>query len=180
MKCPKCGYLGFEHVDRCRNCGYDFSLSASIDLPELSLRRDLQTLTPLDDVALLDAVSSAPRSGVGRKGGGGRRFETALSGAVAIRNCRCLAATATSRSSRVRSPRPPPSQFRRATPEGAASAKRAAAHAYPRISISRDRAAPALVDAGRRARFEEWPATTVEADEPAQDASLWRAIRRGG
>ena len=27
MKCPKCGYLGFETTDRCRNCGYDFSLS---------------------------------------------------------------------------------------------------------------------------------------------------------
>ena len=24
MKCPKCGYLGFERVDRCRNCGYEF------------------------------------------------------------------------------------------------------------------------------------------------------------
>ena len=29
MKCPKCGYLGFEHVERCRNCGYDFSLTAA-------------------------------------------------------------------------------------------------------------------------------------------------------
>jgi uncharacterized RDD family membrane protein YckC len=28
MKCPKCGYLGFESGDRCRNCGYEFSLSA--------------------------------------------------------------------------------------------------------------------------------------------------------
>jgi uncharacterized RDD family membrane protein YckC len=26
MKCPKCQYLGFETGDRCRNCGYDFSL----------------------------------------------------------------------------------------------------------------------------------------------------------
>src|SRR5262245_20929710 len=26
MKCPKCSYLGFETGDRCRNCGYDFSL----------------------------------------------------------------------------------------------------------------------------------------------------------
>ena len=26
MKCPKCGYLGFDRVDRCKNCGYDFSL----------------------------------------------------------------------------------------------------------------------------------------------------------
>ena len=27
MKCPKCSYLGFESSDRCRHCGYDFSLS---------------------------------------------------------------------------------------------------------------------------------------------------------
>jgi len=27
MKCPKCGYLGFETTDRCRNCQYDFSLA---------------------------------------------------------------------------------------------------------------------------------------------------------
>jgi len=28
MKCPKCDYLGFETGDRCKNCGYDFSLAA--------------------------------------------------------------------------------------------------------------------------------------------------------
>jgi uncharacterized RDD family membrane protein YckC len=28
MKCPKCAYLGFETGDRCKNCGYDFSLMA--------------------------------------------------------------------------------------------------------------------------------------------------------
>jgi uncharacterized RDD family membrane protein YckC len=26
VKCPKCNYLGFETGDRCKNCGYDFSL----------------------------------------------------------------------------------------------------------------------------------------------------------
>ena len=26
MKCPKCSYLGFDTGERCRNCGYDFSL----------------------------------------------------------------------------------------------------------------------------------------------------------
>ncbi len=31
MKCPKCDYLGFETGDRCRNCGYDFSLMAAAD-----------------------------------------------------------------------------------------------------------------------------------------------------
>jgi uncharacterized RDD family membrane protein YckC len=29
MKCPKCDYLGFETGDKCRNCGYDFSLIAT-------------------------------------------------------------------------------------------------------------------------------------------------------
>lgn len=38
MKCPKCGYLGFETSDRCRNCGYDFSLSFRSEEPELPLR----------------------------------------------------------------------------------------------------------------------------------------------
>jgi uncharacterized RDD family membrane protein YckC len=34
MKCPKCGYLGFETSERCRNCGYDFSLAVEIGPPE--------------------------------------------------------------------------------------------------------------------------------------------------
>jgi uncharacterized RDD family membrane protein YckC len=39
MKCPKCEYLGFETGDRCRNCGYDFSLSVMAPSePELLLR----------------------------------------------------------------------------------------------------------------------------------------------
>ena len=42
MKCPKCDYLGFETGDRCKNCGYDFSLAAdavaSTREPELVLR----------------------------------------------------------------------------------------------------------------------------------------------
>jgi len=42
MKCPKCSYLGFESSDRCRNCGYDFSLATSANaatrVPDLPLR----------------------------------------------------------------------------------------------------------------------------------------------
>ena len=40
MKCPKCGYLGFETTDRCRNCQYDFSLSPPNPDPDLTLRHD--------------------------------------------------------------------------------------------------------------------------------------------
>ena len=59
MKCPKCGYLGFEHVDRCRNCGYEFSLASPPSagpIPDLSIRGSAPPLRPLDDLALLDAA----------------------------------------------------------------------------------------------------------------------------
>jgi uncharacterized RDD family membrane protein YckC len=64
MKCPKCGYLGFEDVERCRNCGYDFSLSVGVPLPELTIRRDTRALTPIDDLSLIDSsVPAEPRLG---------------------------------------------------------------------------------------------------------------------
>jgi uncharacterized RDD family membrane protein YckC len=56
MKCPKCGYLGFKHVERCPNCGYDFSLSSSPALLDLTIRpSSLNTPQPLADLALVDA-----------------------------------------------------------------------------------------------------------------------------
>ena len=58
MKCPKCGYLGFETSERCRNCGYDFSLS--IEVPpasELPLHSSEGPGTALEDFPLdLDRV----------------------------------------------------------------------------------------------------------------------------
>ena len=32
MKCPQCSYLGFDTGDRCKNCGYDFSLLPDEDV----------------------------------------------------------------------------------------------------------------------------------------------------
>ena len=29
MRCPKCSYLSYDDVERCRNCGYDFSLATT-------------------------------------------------------------------------------------------------------------------------------------------------------
>ena len=60
MKCSKCGYLGFESGNRCRNCGYEFSLSPDYDLPDLAIRRD-DAGPDLDDFALIDAALS-PRA----------------------------------------------------------------------------------------------------------------------
>jgi uncharacterized RDD family membrane protein YckC len=75
MKCPKCSYLGFETGDRCKNCGYDFSLLAATeaDDPELALRSAsespegngvwldrLSLSSPEADDAVFDAPLTAP------------------------------------------------------------------------------------------------------------------------
>ena len=61
MKCSKCGYLGFETGDRCRNCGYEFSLSSDYELPDIAIIRDEASSSDLDDFALVDAAA-APRA----------------------------------------------------------------------------------------------------------------------
>jgi uncharacterized RDD family membrane protein YckC len=57
MKCPKCGYLGFEAVDRCRNCGYDFSLTTPPAPQELPIRGSATAVHPIDDLSLIDAAA---------------------------------------------------------------------------------------------------------------------------
>lgn len=61
MKCPKCGYLGFEAVERCRNCGYDFSLAPDDRLPDLAFRKEpVEHDSALDDLTLIDAAAPTP------------------------------------------------------------------------------------------------------------------------
>src|SRR5688572_13736697 len=58
MKCPKCNYLGFETGDRCKNCGYDFSLIAGPSQSQ-DVETDLDlALRPPDGAA--DAAISPP------------------------------------------------------------------------------------------------------------------------
>jgi len=63
MKCPKCGYVGFESVTRCRNCGYELSLAAP-HVPELTIRDEADKQeSPPDDLALVNAPApEAPNS----------------------------------------------------------------------------------------------------------------------
>ena len=52
MRCPKCQYISFDSGDRCRNCGYEFSLTPagpSIDLP---IQTGEEAIGPLGDFAL--------------------------------------------------------------------------------------------------------------------------------
>jgi uncharacterized RDD family membrane protein YckC len=61
MKCPKCGYLGFETTERCRNCGYDFSFAAPTLAAELPLRGP-GVDAPLEDLVLGEPTVPSPRS----------------------------------------------------------------------------------------------------------------------
>lgn len=59
MKCPKCQYISFESSERCRNCGYEFSLavdSAGFDLP---IHTGDEAIGPLNDFALEPRAGSA-------------------------------------------------------------------------------------------------------------------------
>lgn len=64
MKCPKCSYLGFETGDRCRNCGYDFSLildsKATPAEMDLELRRDVPDTADVSDWMIRTDVEPAP------------------------------------------------------------------------------------------------------------------------
>jgi uncharacterized RDD family membrane protein YckC len=68
MKCPKCGYLGFDDLERCRNCGYDFSLAPAAPPPELEIRSGARAPTPLGDLALIDAAADGPPARLGEGG----------------------------------------------------------------------------------------------------------------
>jgi len=69
MKCPKCGYLGFETSERCRNCGYDFSLAVTSGPPadDLPLRSTAGAGAPLGDFDLSEVdvdTSGEPARGL--------------------------------------------------------------------------------------------------------------------
>jgi uncharacterized RDD family membrane protein YckC len=79
MRCPKCQYISFDSGERCRNCGYDFSLieaEAPLDLPistgdePVGPMADLQlgsrTAVPAAVRTVDDREADADRSGARR------------------------------------------------------------------------------------------------------------------
>ena len=61
MKCPKCQYISFDPGDRCRNCGYEFSLSVDMAELDLPIRTGEEALGPMSDIPLAEPeVRSVP------------------------------------------------------------------------------------------------------------------------
>jgi len=59
MRCPKCQYISFDNGARCRNCGYEFSLTSSAPTPDLPIQTGDEALGPLADFVL----EAAPPAG---------------------------------------------------------------------------------------------------------------------
>jgi uncharacterized RDD family membrane protein YckC len=73
VKCPKCDYIGFEAVDRCRNCGYEFALALTPAVAaELEMRSTADGGGPLIDLSLAPAT---PASGSRRRTPSGKELD---------------------------------------------------------------------------------------------------------
>ena len=68
MRCPKCSYLSYDDVERCRNCGYDFSLATTPREAEPTVAVDPthepRTWEPSRRrrPGVMDATAAAPRA----------------------------------------------------------------------------------------------------------------------
>ena len=201
MKCSKCGYLGFESADRCRNCGYEFSLAHSFALPDLPMRQDAGGVDEdLDDFALIDAatapraaaVSSTFTSDLGRVMGESRA--PAIGRSQPSRSVSKVATAATAATVETESdlllfappveddmplitkpsPPRPPLSVRRATPEVPRLRTVAARSASLDLGLELDTpvAAPPRFVPSERAQVQEWSAF----DERGEDAGVWRRV----
>ena len=59
MRCPKCHYISFENGDRCRNCGYEFSLAVDVPSIDLPIQTGDEAAGPMADLELTDIDRAA-------------------------------------------------------------------------------------------------------------------------
>jgi uncharacterized RDD family membrane protein YckC len=62
MNCPKCQYIGFDSGERCRNCGYEFSLAVEIEDFDLPIHTGDEVLGPLADFPLGERSDTSARA----------------------------------------------------------------------------------------------------------------------
>jgi uncharacterized RDD family membrane protein YckC len=73
MRCPKCHYISFDNGERCRNCGYDFSLAVDAGAVDLPIHASDAPEGPMGDFALGGGAASAGGRAEGAAPGPGRR-----------------------------------------------------------------------------------------------------------
>jgi len=77
MRCPKCQYISFDSTERCRNCGYELSLTREDAPVDLSIARDEPGPGLVDEMAL--SASETRLTGTGPTAGLDRLSSTDLS-----------------------------------------------------------------------------------------------------
>jgi uncharacterized RDD family membrane protein YckC len=65
MKCPKCLYISFDSSERCRNCGYEFSLAVGAEGFDLPIQTGQEAIGPLSDFELGHDGESAATGAAG-------------------------------------------------------------------------------------------------------------------
>ena len=177
---------GSRRADRCRNCGYDFSLSPAVALPDLPIRRDADSVEGLDDLALIDA-GTARRASSGFDAEFGRAPEPRAARARRSRrarrrrNCRC--SDRRSKTTRRSSPglrrpvRRSRSAARRRRCRGCGLSDRAPADRISRSIWGRRRAAPRVAPS-ERAKAVDWSSADDGARMPAPcgESARWRSM----
>ena len=63
MRCPKCHYISFDSTDRCRNCGYEFALTAEAPVLDLPIQTGNEALGPLADLSMSGFDNLEPPDG---------------------------------------------------------------------------------------------------------------------
>jgi uncharacterized RDD family membrane protein YckC len=80
MRCPKCQYISFDSGERCRNCGYEFALSATEEAPvEVKIGRDEPSPGRIRDG--VSPALDAPLAPAGRTGDVDRELSPSSPGA---------------------------------------------------------------------------------------------------
>jgi uncharacterized RDD family membrane protein YckC len=60
MRCPKCHYISFDSTDRCRNCGYEFALTADRPALDLPIHTADDVAGPLADIPISEFEDLEP------------------------------------------------------------------------------------------------------------------------
>ncbi|HXG55091.1 MAG TPA: RDD family protein [Vicinamibacterales bacterium] len=60
MRCPKCQYISFDNGDKCRNCGYEFSLSVDPGAVDMDIQPDDDAVDLRPDFSSEDLETAAP------------------------------------------------------------------------------------------------------------------------
>jgi uncharacterized RDD family membrane protein YckC len=80
MRCPKCHYISFGSADRCRNCGYEFSLAAEAPPVDLPIQDADAPVGPMRDLELIEPprATTTPTPGRRTPDTGAGRFDLPL------------------------------------------------------------------------------------------------------